>query len=50
MCLADFASSYVSKKGADVPIEPDEIKSYNVPVSDIDDFKLNPLNAYVALI
>ena len=42
MCLADFASSYVSKKAEDLPIEPDEIKSYNVPVSSIDDVKLNP--------
>ena len=25
-----------------LPIEPDEIKSYTVPVSSIDDVKLNP--------
>ena len=25
-----------------MPIEPDEIKSYTVPVSSIDDVKLNP--------
>ena len=42
MCLADFASSYVSKKGDDLPIEPDEIKSYTVLVSNISDVKLNP--------
>ena len=42
MCLADFASHYVSKKTADLPIEPDEIKSYTVPVPNIDDVKLNP--------
>ena len=36
MCLADVASSYVSEKAGDVPIEPDEIKSYTVPVSNID--------------
>ena len=27
MCLADFASSYVTKKADDLPIEPDEIKT-----------------------
>ena len=37
MCLADFASSYVSKKVDDLSIEPDEIKSYNIPVSNIND-------------
>ena len=41
-CLADFASSYVSKKAEDLPIKSDEIKSYTVPVSSIDDVKLNP--------
>ena len=46
MCLADFASSYISKKADDLPIEPDEIKSYTVPVSSINDVKLNP-NIYV---
>ena len=44
MCLADFASSYVSKKVDDLSIEPDEIKSYTVPVSNINDVKLNPNN------
>ena len=33
--LADFASHYVSKKADDLPMEPDEIKSYAVPVSKI---------------
>ena len=42
MCLADFASSYVSKKVDDLPIALDEIKSYTVPVSNINDVKLNP--------
>ena len=42
MCLADFGSSYISKKSDDLRIEPDEIKSYTVPVSNIDDGKLNP--------
>ena len=28
LCLADFAFSYISKKAVDVPVEPDEIKSY----------------------
>ena len=37
MCLADFASSYVSKKVDDLSIESDEIKSYIVPVSKIND-------------
>ena len=34
MCLSDFPSSYVRKKTSDMPIEPDEIKSYIFPVSD----------------
>ena len=42
MCLADFASSYVSKKADDLPIEPDEIKRCTVPVSNINDVKLDP--------
>ena len=32
MCLANFASSDVTKKADDLSIEPDEIKSYTVPV------------------
>ena len=42
MCLADFTFSYVSRKAGDVPIGPDEIKSYTVTVSNIDGSKLNP--------
>ena len=42
MCLGGFTSSYVSKKAEDLPIELDEIKSYTVPVSSIDDVKPNP--------
>ena len=42
MCLADFASSYVTKMADNLPIEPDEIKSYIVLVSNIDNVKLNP--------
>ena len=41
MCLADFASSYVSKKVDYLPIEPDEIKSYTVAVFKINDVKLH---------
>ena len=39
MCLADFTSSYITKKANDLPIEPD---SYTVPVSNSNDVKLNP--------
>ena len=42
MCLADFTSSYISKKADDLPIEPDEIKSYTVPLSNINDVRFNP--------
>ena len=42
MCLADFASNYVSKKSADVPVESDDIKSYIITVSNIDDVEPNP--------
>ena len=41
LCLADFASRYISKKAVEVPIEPDEIKSYSAPVVNIDDVKPN---------
>ena len=40
--LADFAPSYVSKEAGDVPVEPDEIKSYSCPISNTDDVELNP--------
>ena len=46
MCLADFASSCIRQKADDFPIEPDEIKSCTVRVSNINDVKLNP-NAIV---
>ena len=39
MYLADFASSYISKRH-DLPVEADEIKSYTAPVSNIDDVEL----------
>ena len=42
MCLADFASGYVSKKTDDLPVEPDEIKSYTFPVSNVNYVNLNP--------
>ena len=42
MSLADFASSYVTKMADNLPIEPDQIKSYIVLVSNIDNVKLNP--------
>ena len=38
MCLADFASNYVSKK-ADLQVEPEDIKSYTAPVSGIDELQ-----------
>ena len=41
MCLGDIGSSYVTKKADDLPIEPVEIKSYTVSLSNIDDVKLN---------
>ena len=42
MCSADFPPSYVSRKINGLPIEPDEIKCYNVPVSNVNDVKLKP--------
>ena len=42
MCLVDFASSYVNKKLDDLSIALDKIKSYTVPISHINDVKLNP--------
>ena len=41
VCLADLASSYVSKKADDLPIESDKIKTYTVPVTNTDVVKLN---------
>ena len=42
MCLKDFTFSCVTKKADDLPIEPNEIKSYSIPVSNINDVKPNP--------
>ena len=42
LCLVDFASSYLSEKAVDVPIESDEIKSYSLPLANIDNVKSNP--------
>ena len=42
MCLADFIPSYVSLKASDRSIEPDDIKSYIVPISNISYVKPNP--------
>ena len=42
MCLTDFECRYDIKKAVDLPIKPDETKSYTVLVSNIDDVKLNP--------
>ena len=41
VCLVDFSFSYITKKPDDLPIKPDEIKRHTVPVSSIDDVKLN---------
>ena len=41
ICLADFVSSYISKKVDDLPTGLDEIKSYTVPVSSINGVKLH---------
>ena len=41
LCLADFVSNYVSKNSGDVPLESDDIKSYTVSVSNIDDIEPN---------
>ena len=40
MCLAEFASSYVTQKEGDLPIKPNKFKTYTIPVSNIDDVKL----------
>ena len=42
VCLADFASSYISKKVDNLSMEPDEIKSCTVSVANVNDVKLNP--------
>ena len=43
LCLADFAASYVSKKAGNVPIEPDDIKSNNFPVFDVNGVETKPI-------
>ena len=37
MCYADFATNYVSKKVDEVQVESEDIKSYTMPVSAIDE-------------
>ena len=37
LCYADFATNYISKKADEVPVESDDIKSYTMPVSAIDE-------------
>ena len=49
VCLADFGSSYASKNIDDLLIEPDEIKSYTVPVSNINDVKSCVLYIFASL-
>ena len=41
MCLADFASSCVSKKARDVEIEPHNIINFTLLVSNIDNVEPN---------
>ena len=41
-CLVDFTSNYVSKKSCDEPVESDDIKSYTIPVPNINDIEPNP--------
>jgi len=35
LCLADFASNYISKFTTDKQVEPDDIESYTIPVGNI---------------
>ena len=49
MYLADFASSYISKRH-DLPVEADEIKSYTAPVSNIDDVELKENPNYQGIV
>ena len=42
LCLADFASNYIGKVSGDVLVESDDIKSYTVPVSNVNDIEPNP--------
>ena len=43
LCLADFASNDVSKTSGNVAVETDDIKTYTIPVSNIDDIEPNPI-------
>ena len=43
LCLADFASNYVSKKSGHVPVESDDIENYTIPLSNIDDIDPNQI-------
>ena len=40
--LRGLRINFCQQKGSYMPIEPDEIKSCTIPVSNIDDVKLNP--------
>ena len=42
LSLADFASNYIGKVSGDVLVESDDIKSYTVPVSNVNDIEPNP--------
>ena len=42
LCLVDFTLSIASKKASDVHIEPGNVKSYTVPISNINDVESNP--------
>ena len=41
MSFEDLVSSYVSKKAGNVPVEPDEMKIYILPISSADNVELN---------
>ena len=42
MCLADFASSHVSKKVGHMSVGPDEVKRYTLPKSNINNVECHP--------
>ena len=42
MCLADFASSHVSKKVGHMSVGPDEVKRYTLPKSNINNVECDP--------
>ena len=35
LCLADFASSYISEKAVDIKVESKDVGNYTAPVSDL---------------